>query len=684
LSSPKKLIKLIDFGSACFENETVYSYIQSRFYRSPDVLFGLDYNMAIDMWSLGCICAELFLGLPLFPGVSQYNQVCRIVEMLGMPPDYLIETGRLAKKYFKRRKILPYNQSNNSGSNTSSADNNDQHMYELKTEEEYCKENNETLKEWKRYFNYKKLDELIKYYSYKNIPPEEVKKEEKNRIAFIDLLYGLLQWDPNLRWTATQAKKHPFVTGEPFTGPYVPEHDPKRVIIPMKKSSPQKQPWIHRMPFQQKVPSSSDLRQQFLSPPGTWGSVSSSGSGSSLYSHVPMGNLGPSPNMAFVSSFSNHPQQTAPPNPSQEKRGIPINSRAQQYDYQSQPFGSSYGSGMSPMYASPFNALSSSINNTPSMGSHHSNAMPMLYGTPSAANNNGSSSNNSWNNSGSYMAFSPQQVRGVQRRVAGRLDLNEQLSPMQPPDSNNIRSRSNSTGTSWHSPQSIPVHYPMENPMNKPISIGSRHSGKPPLFTRVKQAEIEATSIEASSPPITEADISDNWNPFFREEDLELDNNEQHVNNSNASTPRYYHQSQHHNRGGGGGATSRSNSFKKNSYGGGHNSNNASSGGINNRNNRVGSFKGPGSFVSSSSYDISSYDPTFSPATNSFGLGLSPPSSFSSGSSMQQPQLQPQHQQQRQQMQASGSWRSHHNPMPQYMLSSSQQQQNNNKRQQKR
>jgi hypothetical protein len=35
------------------------------------------------MWSLGCIAVELFLGLPLFPGTSEYNQITRIVEMLG-------------------------------------------------------------------------------------------------------------------------------------------------------------------------------------------------------------------------------------------------------------------------------------------------------------------------------------------------------------------------------------------------------------------------------------------------------------------------------------------------------------------------------------------------------------------------------------------------------------------------
>ena len=65
------------------ESQQVYTYIQSRFYRSPEVLLGLQYTTAIDMWSFGCIIAELFLGLPLFPGSCEYNQVSRIVDTFG-------------------------------------------------------------------------------------------------------------------------------------------------------------------------------------------------------------------------------------------------------------------------------------------------------------------------------------------------------------------------------------------------------------------------------------------------------------------------------------------------------------------------------------------------------------------------------------------------------------------------
>ena len=85
LQSPT--IKVIDFGSACHEKQTVYTYIQSRFYRSPEVILSLPYSASIDMWSLGCICVELFLGLPLFPGTSEFNQITRIVEMLGFVPS---------------------------------------------------------------------------------------------------------------------------------------------------------------------------------------------------------------------------------------------------------------------------------------------------------------------------------------------------------------------------------------------------------------------------------------------------------------------------------------------------------------------------------------------------------------------------------------------------------------------
>ena len=100
-------IKVIDFGSACFEDQVMYSYIQSRFYRSPEVLLGIPYDGAIDIWSLGCIIGEMFLGLPLFPGVSEHNQLSRVIEMLGHPPPLMLDIAKHTKKYFKKRAERP-------------------------------------------------------------------------------------------------------------------------------------------------------------------------------------------------------------------------------------------------------------------------------------------------------------------------------------------------------------------------------------------------------------------------------------------------------------------------------------------------------------------------------------------------------------------------------------------------
>ena len=55
-------VKVIDFGSSCHFGRNVYSYIQSRFYRAPEVMFGSEYEAPIDIWSLGCIVAELLTG----------------------------------------------------------------------------------------------------------------------------------------------------------------------------------------------------------------------------------------------------------------------------------------------------------------------------------------------------------------------------------------------------------------------------------------------------------------------------------------------------------------------------------------------------------------------------------------------------------------------------------------------
>ncbi|KAH0927820.1 hypothetical protein HID58_020076 [Brassica napus] len=81
-------VKLCDFGSAkvLVKGEPNISYICSRYYRAPELIFGAtEYTTAIDVWSAGCVMAELLLGQPLFPGESGVDQLVEIIKVLGTP-----------------------------------------------------------------------------------------------------------------------------------------------------------------------------------------------------------------------------------------------------------------------------------------------------------------------------------------------------------------------------------------------------------------------------------------------------------------------------------------------------------------------------------------------------------------------------------------------------------------------
>lgn len=78
-------VKVIDFGSASHVSKAVCNtYLQSRYYRAPEIILGLPFCEAIDMWSLGCVVAELFLGWPLYPGSSEYDQIRYISQTQGI------------------------------------------------------------------------------------------------------------------------------------------------------------------------------------------------------------------------------------------------------------------------------------------------------------------------------------------------------------------------------------------------------------------------------------------------------------------------------------------------------------------------------------------------------------------------------------------------------------------------
>ncbi|KAI3931325.1 hypothetical protein MKX01_040242 [Papaver californicum] len=144
-------LKLCDFGCAkvLVKGEPNISYICSRYYRAPELIFGAtEYTSAIDIWSAGCVLAELLLGQPLFPGESGVDQLVEIIKVLGTPTREEIKCMNPNYTEFKFPQIKAH--------------------------------------PWHKLFH-------------KRMPPEAV-----------DLVSRLLQYSPNLRCTALEACIHPF------------------------------------------------------------------------------------------------------------------------------------------------------------------------------------------------------------------------------------------------------------------------------------------------------------------------------------------------------------------------------------------------------------------------------------------------------------------------------------------
>lgn len=76
-------LKIIDLGSSCFHNNFAAQYLQSRYYRAPEVILELPLSEAIDIWSVGCILLEFYLGIPIFPGIGVYDMLFKMSQVLG-------------------------------------------------------------------------------------------------------------------------------------------------------------------------------------------------------------------------------------------------------------------------------------------------------------------------------------------------------------------------------------------------------------------------------------------------------------------------------------------------------------------------------------------------------------------------------------------------------------------------
>ncbi|KZV79783.1 kinase-like protein [Exidia glandulosa HHB12029] len=103
VSENKATLKVCDLGSAADASEggvEVTPYLVSRFYRAPEIILGMPYDCAIDVWSAGCTLYELYTGKILFPGRSNAHMLLLMTELRGRFNTKLIKRARFADTYF--------------------------------------------------------------------------------------------------------------------------------------------------------------------------------------------------------------------------------------------------------------------------------------------------------------------------------------------------------------------------------------------------------------------------------------------------------------------------------------------------------------------------------------------------------------------------------------------------------
>ncbi|XP_066556580.1 homeodomain-interacting protein kinase 3a isoform X2 [Amia ocellicauda] len=187
-------VKVIDFGSASHVSKAVCStYLQSRYYRAPEIILGLPFCEAIDMWSLGCVIAELFLGWPLYPGALEYDQIRYISQTQGSPGEHLLNVGTKTARFFCKDSDSPY-----AG-------------WRLKTTEEHETETGMKSKEARKYI-FGCLDDIAHVNMVMDLEGSDLLAEKADRREFVSLLKKMLLIDADKRITPAETMSHPFVT----------------------------------------------------------------------------------------------------------------------------------------------------------------------------------------------------------------------------------------------------------------------------------------------------------------------------------------------------------------------------------------------------------------------------------------------------------------------------------------
>ncbi|KAM4592875.1 homeodomain-interacting protein kinase 3 isoform 2-T2 [Odontesthes bonariensis] len=187
-------VKVIDFGSASHVSKAVCStYLQSRYYRAPEIILGLPFCEAIDMWSLGCVIAELFLGWPLYPGALEYDQIRYISQTQGLPGEHLLNVGTKTARFFCKELDSPYA------------------AWRIKSTDEHETETGMKSKEARKYI-FSCLDDIAHVNLIMNLEGSDLLAEKADRREFVSLLKKMLLIDAEERIAPAEALIHPFVT----------------------------------------------------------------------------------------------------------------------------------------------------------------------------------------------------------------------------------------------------------------------------------------------------------------------------------------------------------------------------------------------------------------------------------------------------------------------------------------
>lgn len=197
-------VKVIDFGSACHRtNAITNTYLQSRYYRAPEIILGLPFNEAIDMWSLGCVIAELFLGWPLYPGCSEFDQIRFIANTHGLPTISMLEKATKQRRFFKE-----IQSESPPGS-----------YYRLKTLEEYEASSPSAKSKETRKYVFNIIDDIarVSHHPIESDPVEQL-CDRIDRQEFVDVLKKMLMVCPDFRITPNEAMESKFVNMGHITG----------------------------------------------------------------------------------------------------------------------------------------------------------------------------------------------------------------------------------------------------------------------------------------------------------------------------------------------------------------------------------------------------------------------------------------------------------------------------------